>query len=165
MRDRVQSWTVRQKHHSVPEAFVSNVQYSTVQACPLRILEITPKYAPYHPSCFSLKILYSWRFLRTHNTHPFRSHMNRLCTSTYLPFSLCRGVRANPSECWMINRGQGYLAVIWFGSSPTPSPPPPGRSTGDTKEDWEGDQLADGRGRTRVGEEPNHTTARKIGPL
>ncbi len=24
-------------------------------------------------------------------------------------------------ECWMIYRGQGFLAIVWFGSFPTPS--------------------------------------------
>ncbi len=27
-------------------------------------------------------------------------------------------------EYWMIYRGTGFLAVVWFGSSPTPSPSP-----------------------------------------
>jgi hypothetical protein len=38
----------------------------------------------------------------------------------------------------MIYRGQGFLAVVLFGSSPIPSPPSPvSSSTGDTQEDQE----------------------------
>ncbi len=42
-------------------------------------------------------------------------------------------------EYWMIYRGPGFLAVLWFGSSPTPSLPPiPSVSlTGETLEDRE----------------------------
>ncbi len=51
---------------------------------------------------------------------------------------------------------------------PTPLLPPlrSVSSTGDTQEDWEREIFADGRGgKVGVGEEPNHTTARKPGPL
>jgi hypothetical protein len=36
---------------------------------------------------------------------------------------------------WMVCIGQGLLAVVWFGSSPTL--PPLVSSTGDTQKDWE----------------------------
>jgi hypothetical protein len=40
---------------------------------------------------------------------------------------------------YLLDRGPSFLAVVWFGSSPTPSPTPPsGSSTGDTQENWEG---------------------------
>ncbi len=53
-----------------------------------------------------------------------------------------------PREYWLTYRGPGFLAVIWFGSSPTPSPPLPSvSSTGDTQEDWEKiDNLLPGEG-------------------
>ncbi len=57
-------------------------------------------------------------------------------------------------EYWKIYRGPGYLAVIWFGSSPAP-PPLPSVSSGNTQEER---QLAELRG--GGGEGPNHTTAR-----
>ncbi len=38
-------------------------------------------------------------------------------------------------EYWMIYRGPGFLAIVWFGSPPTPSPSV--SSTGDAPEDWE----------------------------
>jgi len=72
----------------------------------------------------------------------------------------------------MIYRGPGFLAVVWFGFSPTSCPPPPhpsASSTGDSLEDWDCEkerQLADGRvGGRGLGEETNRTTARKHGPL
>jgi len=49
-----------------------------------------------------------------------------------------------------------------------PHPLPPFMSvssTGDTQEDWRKRKLADGEGGRDIGEEPNHTTARKPGPL
>jgi hypothetical protein len=45
----------------------------------------------------------------------------------------------------MIYRGPGFLAVVWFVSSPV--------------------ELSDGRGEEGVGEEPNRTTARKPAAL
>jgi hypothetical protein len=66
-----------------------------------------------------------------------------------------------PREYWRIHRGPGFLAVVCFGSSPTPSL---------TCQQIVFSfsvfrvQLTDGRG-GRVGEEPNHTTAIKPGPL
>ncbi len=48
---------------------------------------------------------------------------------------------AKTREYWMIYRGPGFLAVVWFGSSSTPShqshPLPSVSSTGNTQEDWE----------------------------
>ncbi len=68
---------------------------------------------------------------------------------------------------WMIYRGPGFLAVVWFGSSPTPPPIPhpheqvvslsPSSCVLPV-------ELTLGRG-GGAGREPNHTTARKPGPL
>ncbi len=44
-------------------------------------------------------------------------------------------------EYWMV---PGFLAIVWFGSSPTPSLPSKS-STGDTQEDWKRETTADGR--------------------
>ncbi len=48
-------------------------------------------------------------------------------------------------------RGPGFLAVVWFGSSPTPLPHtfPSVSSTGDTHKREKERQVADGRGRAR----------------
>jgi hypothetical protein len=52
----------------------------------------------------------------------------------------------------MIYRGPGFLAILWFGSSPPPLPSV--SSTGDTQEDWEKKptwwQKGGGRGRSRI---------------
>jgi hypothetical protein len=70
-----------------------------------------------------------------------------------------------PREYWTIYKVSGFLAVLWFGSPPTPTPPcqqfvslsqpsyvsPTRRSS-----------LLRGKG---VGVEPSITTARKLGPL
>ncbi len=41
-------------------------------------------------------------------------------------------------EYWMLHRGPGILAIVWFGSSPSLPPPFPSvSSTSDTQEDWE----------------------------
>jgi hypothetical protein len=43
-------------------------------------------------------------------------------------------------EYWMIYRGPGFLAVVWFGSSSFPATPFPSHVSkldGDTQEDWE----------------------------
>ncbi len=54
---------------------------------------------------------------------------------------------ARTRKYWMIYRGPGFLAVIWFGSSPNPfSPFPSVSSTGDTQEDEKERQVVDGRG-------------------
>ncbi len=71
-------------------------------------------------------------------------------------------------EYEMSYRGPGFLAVVWFGISPTPIPSLPSVSTTSiTQEDWERErQLAAGRGgETGVSKEPNHTITRKLGPL
>jgi hypothetical protein len=55
----------------------------------------------------------------------------------------------HPREYWMIYRGPGFLAIVWFGSFPPPSPPPSLQSVstaGDTQEAWERESIADGRG-------------------
>ncbi len=49
------------------------------------------------------------------------------------------GEKLLPAEIieW-IQKGQGFLAIVWFGSSPTCSPPLPSvSSTGDTQQDHE----------------------------
>ncbi len=67
-------------------------------------------------------------------------------------------------EYWIIYRGPGFLAVVWYGSFPTPIPPlsrqkaRPGRLR---KRDYS--ILADRWEGEGVGEEPNQ--ARKPGPL
>jgi hypothetical protein len=38
--------------------------------------------------------------------------------------SLAEAERCEGIEYWMIYRGPGFLAVVWFGSSLTPFPPP-----------------------------------------
>ncbi len=40
-------------------------------------------------------------------------------------FSMIRKCRRILRENWMIYIGPGFLAVVWFGSSPNHSPPPP----------------------------------------
>ncbi len=62
----------------------------------------------------------------------------------------------------MIYRGPGFLAVVWFGSSPTPSPLSRQQARLATHRKTEKKrQLDDGRGgREGVGEEPNHSAAR-----
>jgi hypothetical protein len=62
----------------------------------------------------------------------------------------------------MIYRGTGFLAVVSFGTSPFPLPSV--SSTGDSKTEKER-QLADGKGRKGMGEEPNSTTVSKPGLL
>jgi hypothetical protein len=44
-------------------------------------------------------------------------------------------------------------------------PLPSASSTGNRQETEKERQLVDGKGGKRVGEEPNHKTARKLGPL
>ncbi len=66
----------------------------------------------------------------------------------------------------MIYRGTGFLAVVWFGSSSTPSHPSPfdkldRRLTGRLRKR---DNLMMGDGEWEWAR-PNHTTARKPGPL
>ncbi len=51
-------------------------------------------------------------------------------------------VGAPPREYWMIYRGPGFLAVVWFGSSPSL----PSSSTGDTQADWERETAGWGGG-------------------
>ncbi len=63
--------------------------------------------------------------------------------SRYIPPTL------GPREYWMIYTVPGLFAVIWLGSSLTPSllPLPSIRWIGDTQEDWDREgQVADGRG-------------------
>ncbi len=63
-------------------------------------------------------------------------------------------------EYWMIYRGSGFLAIVWFGSFPS--------SFSAIHSKIERDNLLTengGGGMEVVGEEPNHTTERKPGPL
>ncbi len=66
----------------------------------------------------------------------------------------------------MIYSGPGFLSVVWFDSYPSPSCPPPPvnklnrRNTGRLRK--RDNLLAGGE---VWGEEPNHTIARKSGPL
>ncbi len=65
-------------------------------------------------------------------------------------------------EYWMIYiEGQAFL--LSYDLAPRPPPLPSVSCTADTKEGWERETPADGRG--DMGEEPNHTTAGKPGPL
>ncbi len=60
-------------------------------------------------------------------------------------------------EIWMIYRGPGFLAFLWFGSSPTPSSPFPSASC----LSFSVSHCVAGRAywcERGVGEEPNHTT-------
>jgi hypothetical protein len=58
----------------------------------------------------------------------------------------------------MIDRGPGFLAVVWFGFTPTLSPPPLSRQQAASLV-----ELTDGRG-GGVGVEPNHTNRKKAWP-
>jgi hypothetical protein len=62
----------------------------------------------------------------------------------------------------MIYRGPGFLADALFGSSPTPSSTssPEAKAARHRKAENKR-QLADGRRGEGVGEEPNHTAAKK----
>jgi hypothetical protein len=68
----------------------------------------------------------------------------------------------------MIYRGPVFLAVVWLGSSPTPSPPLSRQQLVSLYVSlsvcrWS--SLLTGEGGEGVGEEPNNTAARKPGPL
>jgi hypothetical protein len=77
------------------------------------------------------------------------------------PFPWCL-----PREYWMIYRGPSFLAVAWFGSSPTPPPP---LSRHQAVLSFSGFlpsiEIPDGRPGEGVSEEANHTTAGKPWPL
>ncbi len=63
-------------------------------------------------------------------------------------------------EYWIIYRGTGFLAVVWFGSLPTPSPPLLSvTSTGAHRKTEKKRQLADRRGWR--GWERSHITRRR----
>ncbi len=66
-------------------------------------------------------------------------------------------------EYWIIYRGPGFIEVAWFGSSSTPPvsklEPATNRKNEKERQDLTGEE---GPG---MGEEPNHTKARKPGPL
>ena len=66
------------------------------------------------------------------------------------------------SEYWMIYRESGFLhAVIWYSSTPTPLPP----SSVCKLSSYVSRRSSLLTGEGGVGEELNHTTARKPGPL
>jgi hypothetical protein len=66
----------------------------------------------------------------------------------------------------MIYRGPVFLAVVWFASTPTPYPPIPTSDILYMQEDWERETtFCREEGDKGLGEKPNHTTARKLGPL
>ncbi len=53
---------------------------------------------------------------------------------------------AGHREYWIIYRGPGFIAIVWFGSSPNPFPPLPSQSfTADTQKAEKERQRADGR--------------------
>ncbi len=67
----------------------------------------------------------------------------------------------------MYHRGPGFLVVVLFGSSPTPFPPLSGQQDVYLSQSFcvspiELSEMGEGG---EVGTEPNHTTARKPGPL
>ncbi len=67
-------------------------------------------------------------------------------------------------EDWMIYRGPGFLAVVWFGSTPAPSPV--SNLTLSVFKGCRCSSLLTGKeGGEGVGVEPNPTIARKLGPL
>ncbi len=69
-------------------------------------------------------------------------------------------------EYWMLYRGPGFLAVVWFWLlNPLPPSLPSVSSTADTEEDWERETICWLERGEGVEEEPNYTTARKPGPL
>ncbi len=66
-------------------------------------------------------------------------------------------------EFWMSYRGPGFFAVVWFGTSPPRLVSKLDRQH--TWRLWKRNNLLTGEGGKGVGEEPNHTTARKPSPL
>jgi hypothetical protein len=76
-----------------------------------------------------------------------------------------RSIKVMDSEYYMIYRGPVFLAVVLFGSSPTlPVSKLDCRHTGRLRKR---DKLVAGEreGGKGMGEESNHTTARKLGSL
>ncbi len=66
----------------------------------------------------------------------------------------------------MIYREPNFLASYDFAPTPTPPHLQSVGSTRDTKEDWESETTCwQEKGEEGMGKEPNHTTARKPGPL
>ncbi len=69
-------------------------------------------------------------------------------------------------EYWMIYRWPGFLAVVWFGSSPTPFSPLPSESCLSLflcLPICRRSSFPTGEGPERAGEEPDHTTTSKPG--
>jgi hypothetical protein len=81
-----------------------------------------------------------------------------------------KGICRNCSSFYGWDRIEVFIedhafAFVRFGYSPTPSPTLPIARPATHRKTEKERQVADGRGGKRVGEEPNHATARKPGPL
>ncbi len=78
---------------------------------------------------------------------------------------------ATAREYWIIYRETGFLSLVWFGSKPSPPPPPPPQSRQQVASLSQSFcvslvVLLTGEGGGKgLGEELNHTIARKAGPL
>ncbi len=59
--------------------------------------------------------------LRRHHRPKNKSYL--LSSIFHFPFFLNTNGVPYTIEHWIIHRGQGFLAVVWFVSSPSPSPP------------------------------------------
>ncbi len=72
-----------------------------------------------------------------------------------------------PREDWIIYRGPGFLAVVWFGSTQPTSLPLSRQQVASLSQSScvSPVELADGREGEGVGVEPNHIPKRKPGPL
>ncbi len=70
-----------------------------------------------------------------------------------------------PREYWIIYRWPGFLAIVWFGSSPTPLSSQQVVSLSQSSCVSPVEIKCRRGGGGGAGEEPNHTTAKKPGPL
>jgi hypothetical protein len=92
------------------------------------------------------------------STHRVRKWKYRFHPQTT---TLCHGLYLSESNAWDIE-DQAFSRSNYL-APPSPLPPLPlVSSTGNTWEDWERETTFCGKG---VGDETNHTTARKSGPL
>ncbi len=80
-----------------------------------------------------------------------RCHIRPVPTYKGIKEATVRKLAPIPNPLRVLNdyRGPGFLAAVWFGSSPPPPllSHPSVSSTGDTQEDWKKRPLADGWGR------------------